>query len=41
MEHEELPVDQLQVGKEAGRIVLFDQLGDPDVCRVFELTRSS
>ncbi|MFC9607670.1 hypothetical protein ACFTTN_30025 [Streptomyces niveus] len=35
-----LPVDQLQVGRKDGHIVLFDQLGDPDVCRVFELTRS-
>lgn len=34
------PVDQLQVGRRDGHIVLFDQLGDPDVCRVFELTRS-
>jgi hypothetical protein len=40
-ERDGLHVDQLQVGKEDGRIVLFDQLGDPDVCRVFELTRSS
>lgn len=35
-----LPVNQLQIGKRDGHIVLFDQLGDPDVCRVFELTRS-
>ncbi|MEW1721846.1 hypothetical protein [Streptomyces sp. NPDC093109] len=36
-----LPVKQLEVGKKDGHIVLFDQLGDPDVCRVFELPRSS
>ncbi|MET9553065.1 hypothetical protein [Streptomyces sp. NPDC006645] len=36
-----LPVERLQVGERDGRVVLFDQLGDPDVCRVFELTRSS
>ncbi|MFD4112746.1 hypothetical protein ACFWSJ_04755 [Streptomyces niveus] len=34
------PVEQLQVGRRDGHIVLFDRLGDPDVCRVFELTRS-
>jgi hypothetical protein len=34
------PVDQFQVGKEDGQIVLFDRLGDPDVCRVFELSRT-
>ncbi|MFE3740399.1 hypothetical protein [Streptomyces sp. NPDC059134] len=40
-EHTGLPVEQLRVGKRDGSIVLFDQLGDPDVCRVFELPRSS
>lgn len=34
------PVERLQVGRRDGHIVLFDRLGDPDVCRVFELTRS-
>ncbi|MFJ7997853.1 hypothetical protein ACIQ7D_12000 [Streptomyces sp. NPDC096310] len=36
-----LPVKQLRVGKKDGTTVLFDQLGDPDVCRVFELPRTS
>ncbi|MFJ2175118.1 hypothetical protein ACIOHE_19745 [Streptomyces sp. NPDC087851] len=40
-EHTGLPVKQLRVGRKDGRIVLFDRLGDPDVCRVFELPRSS
>ncbi|MFD5982833.1 hypothetical protein [Streptomyces cyaneofuscatus] len=31
------PLQQLQVGKEDGRLVLFAKLGDPDVCRVYEL----
>ncbi|MFI1223203.1 MULTISPECIES: hypothetical protein [unclassified Streptomyces] len=34
-----LPLYQLQVGEEDGDLVLFAKLGDPDVCRVYELKR--